>query len=153
MKRSIAIAAGLAATLALVACGDDDNDKDSSGSGSDYCTLIAEFQEKSDAVDASLSTMTPDPAQVEEAMSAVKPMIAQLQSAAPTEIKADVEMMAAATLRMIEIFEDYEYDFVALETAPELAEIETLTNDAEIAAASERLNEYEETTCGIAPES
>jgi len=153
MKRSISIAAGLAATLALVACGDDDNDKDSSGSGSDYCTLIAEFQEKSDAVDASLSTMTPDPAQVEEAMSTVKPMIAQLQSAAPTEIKADVEVMAAATLRMIEIFEDYEYDFVALETAPELAEIETLTNDAEIAAASERLNEYEETTCGIASES
>ena len=151
MKRSIAIAAGLAATLALVACGDDD--EGGSGSGNDYCTLIVSFQEKSDAVDASLSSSDPDPTDVEEAMNAVKPMIAQLQSAAPAEIKADVETMASATLRMIDIFEQYDYDFMALSTAPELSEIEDLTNNAEIEAASERLNDYEETTCGIAPES
>lgn len=150
MKRSIAIAAGLAATLALVACGDDEG---GSGSGNDYCTLIVSFQEKSDAVDASLSSGEPNPADVEAAMNAVKPLIAQLQAAAPAEIKDDVAMMASASLRMIEIFEQYDYDFIALETAPELAEITDLTGNAEIEAASERLNGYEETTCGITPES
>lgn len=150
MKRSIAIAAGLAATLAVVACGDDDG---GSGSGNDYCTLIVSFQEKSDAVDASLNSGDPNPADVEAAMNAVKPMIAQLRSAAPAEIKADVETMAVATLRMIEIFEQYDYDFVALETAPEIAEFQDLTGNAEFEAASGRLNDYEETTCGINPES
>jgi|CXWK01.1.fsa_nt_gi hypothetical protein len=151
MKRSIAIAAGLAATLALVACGDDD--EGGSGSANDYCTLIVSFQEKSEVVDDVLSSSDSSPADVEDAMNAVKPMVAQLQSAAPAEIKADVETMASATLRMIEIFEQYEYDFMALSTAPELAEIEELTSSAEVEAASERLNDYEETTCGISPES
>ncbi len=151
MKRSIAIAAGLAATLAMVACGDDD--EGGSGSSSDYCTLIVSFQEKSDVVDDVLSSSDSGPADVEEAMNAVKPMIAQLQSAAPAEIKADVETMAVATMRMIEIFEQYDYDFMALSTAPEVAELEDLTNNTDIEAASDRLNDYEETTCGIAPES
>ena len=151
MKRSIAIAAGLAATLALVACGDDD--EGGSGSSSDYCTLIVSFQEKSDVVDDVLSSSDSGPADVEAAMNAVKPMIAQLRSAAPAEIKADVETMAVATLRMIEIFAEYDYDFMALSTAPEVAELEDLTNSAEIEAASDRLNDYEETTCGLAPES
>lgn len=149
MRRSIAIAAGLAAALALVACGDDD--EAGSGSSSDYCTLIVSIYEKFDVIDATLSSSDSSPADAEAAINDVKSMIAQLRSAAPAEIKADVEAMATATLRMFEILAEYDYDEMVTDTAPESAEMLELFNSAEYEAASERLNDYEDATCDIAP--
>ncbi len=115
--------------------------------------MIVGFDEEFDAVDATLSSSDSSPADAEAAINDVKAIIAELRSAAPAEIKADVETVATASLRMFEILAEYDYDETVTATAPEGAEILELFNSAEFEAASDRLSDYEDTTCGLATES
>lgn len=151
MKRSIAlIASGLLATTVFAGCGDDA--KSGSGDSTDaYCARIAAYREKSDELD-SVFTGTPDPAKVEAAFTTMQAMINDLQTGAPAEIKADVTTMSTAIDSVVEIFAQYDWDLVALASAPEFVELQETLSGTEMTASSDRLEAFSTNTCGLAPE-
>jgi len=150
MKRSMSLLAGaVLATTVLAACGDDD----SSGSGStgDYCAKIATYVAKSEELD-SVFTGTPDPAKIEDAFTTMQAMVSDLKSDAPAEIKADVTTMSSAIDSVVEIFSQYDWDLIALASAPEFATLQQELQGADMTASSDRLQAFSQDTCGIESE-
>lgn len=150
MKRSIALIAGgvLAASL-IVGCGDDE--KSGGSSTATYCAKIAAYKAKSDELDSVFSG-TPDAAKVEEAFTTMQSMVHDLQSDAPAEIKQDVTTMSSAIDSVVTIFSQYNWDFVALASAPEFATLQDDLAGADMTAASDRLEAFSTGTCGIESE-
>ena len=150
MNRSTTLIVGaLLATAAFTGCGDDA--KSSGGSSSDYCAKIAAYKAKSDELDA-VFTATPDSAKVEDAFTTMQSMVNDLKSEAPAAIKADVTTMSTAIDNVVAIFSKYDWDFTALATAPEFADLQEQLEGTDMQAASDRLTEYSSTVCGIASE-
>ena len=150
MKRSIAlIAGGLLATTLVAGCGD--GAKSTSGSTAAYCAKIVAYREKSDELDA-VFTGTPDPAKIEEAFTTMQSMVNDLRSDAPAEIKKEVRTMSTAIDSVVEIFAQYDWDLIALASAPEFAKLQETLAGADMAAASDRLKAYSTDTCGLPPE-
>ncbi|HAN35296.1 MAG: hypothetical protein KAY11_11225 [Ilumatobacteraceae bacterium] len=150
MKRSSTLIVGaLLATVAFTGCGDDD--KSSGGSSGDYCARIAAYKAKSDELDVVFSD-TPDPAKVEDAFVTMQTMISDMKNGAPAEIKADVITMSAAIDNVVAIFSKYDWDFTALAAAPDFAELQDQLAGADMQAASDRLEAYSTSVCGIASE-
>ena len=92
---------------------------------------------------------TPDPAKVEDAFVTMQTMISDMKNGAPAEIKADVITMSAAIDNVVAIFSKYDWDFIALASAPEFAELQEQLSGPEMQAASDRLQTYSEAKCGI----
>jgi len=151
MKRSISLIAGaVLATTLFVGCGDDAK-SGSGGSTAEYCAKIAAYRAKSDELDA-VFTGTPDAAKVEDAFTTMQSMVNDLKSDAPAEIKQDVTTMSAAIDSVVKIFSQYNWDFVALASAPEFATLQEELAGADMTAASDRLEAFSSDTCGIASE-
>ena len=150
MKRSISLIAGaVLATTLIVSCGDDD--KSGASSTGDYCAKIATYVAKSDELD-SVFTGTPDPAKIEDAFTTMQAMVTDLKSDAPAEIKADVTTMSTAIDSVVKIFSQYDWDLVALASAPEFATLQQDLQGADMTAASDRLQAFSQDTCGIESE-
>ena len=145
----LGIVGALLATVAFTGCGDDD--KSSGGSSGDYCARIAAYKAKSDELDVVFSD-TPDPAKVEDAFVTMQTMISDMKNGAPAEIKADVITMSAAIDNVVAIFSKYDWDFTALAAAPDFAELQDQLAGADMQAASDRLEAYSTSVCGIASE-
>ncbi|MDP2289684.1 MAG: hypothetical protein Q8M22_00755 [Actinomycetota bacterium] len=151
MKRSTTLLLGAAlATTVLVACGDD---SDSGSSDGDYCARIAAYRAEADGLDAVFESDSPDAAAMEDAFTTMQTMVNDLKDGAPSEIADDVSTMAGAIDSVVAIFDQYDWDFMQLAAAPEFAQLQEDLAGPEMQAASDRLTEYSETTCGIPSES
>lgn len=147
MKRSTTlIACALLATTALSACGDDAKSGSTSTAG--YCAKILEYKTKSDELNSVFSG-TPDSKKIEEAFTTMQSMVNGLKTGAPAEIKSDVQTMSTAIDSVVEIFSKYNWDFVALASAPEFAELQSTLAGTDMSAASARLEAFSADTCGI----
>jgi|GEM_PF-3344731 len=136
----------------LVSCGDNSTGGGAAMSTEEYCDLIRTYQDEGDAFDTLFSAADADPAQMKAGFEKMGGMIDDLSSKAPADIKADVEIVAKATNALIDLLDKYDYDFMAMvsdEAAS--AELETLMGGDDVGAASERLDAWGETTCGIEP--
>jgi len=143
---TIAVAA-VAATALLAACGDD---KKSSDGGSDaYCARVETYEQTSDELDSVFDSSDATADDIRGAFETMAGLADDLEDGAPAEISADLATINGAVDRMLEIFEQYDWDFAALETAPEAAELGTLMESAEVTAATDRLDAWALDTCGI----
>ncbi len=150
MKRfTILITGAVIATTVFAGCGDDAKSGSTSGA---YCARIQEYKDKSDELDA-VFTDAPDAKNVEAAFTKVQSMVHDLKTGAPAEIKADVDTMSDAIDNVVAIFSKYDWDFAALAAAPEFAELQDEFAGADMEGATERLEAYSETICGIASDS
>ncbi len=140
------ITGAVLATTVFAGCGDDTKSGSSSGA---YCAKIKDYKDKSDELDA-VFTDAPDATKVKEAFTTMQSMVHDLKTGAPAEIKADVAAMSAAIDNVVAIFSKYDWDFAALAAAPEFAELQDQIAGADMQAASDRLESYSATTCGIA---
>jgi len=150
-KRSTTLLLGaFAATALLGACGDD---KKSGGGSSDaaYCAQIKEYRDTSDSLDAVFDD--PDSEGVKNAFTTMQGMIHDLDKNPPAKIAKDVHTMTSAVDRIVAIFEQYEWDFVALSTAPEFAELQEQLGGEEFTTAGDNLEAYSVDVCGLPSES
>ncbi len=146
MNRSITLLAGaVLATTLFVGCGDDAK---SGSSNAAYCAKIAAYKAKSDELD-SVFTGTPDSAKVESAFTTMQSMVHDLKSDAPAEIKKDVTTMSGAIDNVVKIFSQYNWDFMALASAPEFAALQQDLQGADMSDASGRLEAFSRDTCGM----
>lgn len=151
------VIAAVTATAMLAACGDDDK-KSSDGGSSDtaaagdddaYCARVETYEQTSDALDSVFDNPAATGDDVRAAFETMADLASGLEDGAPAEISADLATLNGAVDRMLEIFEQYDWDFAALETAPEGAELGTLMESAEVTAATDRLDAWALDTCGI----
>ena len=140
------ITGAVLATTVFAGCGDDAKSSSTSGA---YCAKIKDYKDKSDELD-SVFNDTPDATKVKEAFTTMQSMVHDLKTGAPAEIKADVAAMSTAIDNVVAIFSKYDWDFAALAAAPEFAELQDQIAGADMQAASDRLESYSATTCGIA---
>ena len=147
MKRiTILIVGAVAAATILGACGGD-SDGGGAVSETDFCGMIEDYKDKADSFDAAFTQ--DDPKAVEEAFTTMQGVLHDLESAAPSDVKADLDTMVTAVDRMIAIFDKYEWDFTQLAMAPEFGELSADLNSEEMASASDNLDAYSMDTCGI----
>lgn len=146
MKRftTLALGAALAATM-FASCGDDSK---SGSSEASYCSRIKAYKAKSDELDA-VFTGTPDSAKVKEAFTTMQAMLHDLNNGVPAEIKADVATQTEGVDSVVAIFSKYDWDFTALASAPEFADLQDDLAGTDMQASSDRLRAYSEATCGI----
>jgi len=128
---------------------DSEDDEDFSGSGSgEFCALAREYDEADPFEDPDFDFT--DSGQVRDVFNELDDAIGQLARSAPGEIEDDAEIVADGTSKLIELFEKYDYDFVAIGSdAAAQAEFDELVADPQYEAASERLSTYLEEVCGI----
>jgi hypothetical protein len=107
------------------------------GEGSDeFCGLMQKFDEENTG-----GNMESD-ADYNEFVDA----IGQLQDAAPQEIDADVETFATSLKAYADVYKSHAYDADKAEADPKS---EQILGDDDFANASDRLNAYLETVCGM----
>jgi len=116
---------------------------------SEYCQLVRKYDEESGLFDDLFATDTPDPAEVEAAFGGMKDIIDQLVASAPAEVKADAQVMGASTQKMVDLLAEYDYDLMALLASEDANALNELFNSAEVATASEHLDQYDQQVCGI----
>lgn len=151
MRRPLALAAItlMATSTVLAACGSTDG---ATVSTADYCELIRSYQDDGDAFDSLFSSPDADPATLKAGFEKMGSMIDDLSAKAPADIKTDVDLVAKATNALIDLLEKYDYDFMAMVADEEAsAELESLMGGADVGAASERLDAWGQTNCGIEP--
>lgn len=148
MRRFTTIALGtVLAAATFTACGDDSSSSSDSG---DYCARIQAYKDKSDSLDVIFAgDEAPDSGKAKDAFTTMQTMIHDLEKGAPSEIAADVKTMGSAIDAVVTIFDKYDWDFVALSTSTDMADLQTQLSGDEMSGASERLEAYSKTTCGI----
>jgi hypothetical protein len=124
--------------LAVAACGGDDDG--GSASGGDWCDLAREVESTFDEGDAVDFT---DPAAVEEQFRNSVEVLDNAVGSAPDEIREDVQTTVDAFEELVGLLEDVDFDFLAIDTE-RFEEIGTRAEEA-----SARIEEYNETECGI----
>ncbi len=153
MKKSFTtIAIGSIAAVALLgACGDDKKSDGGAAAGGDdvtaFCAQVQSYKTASDALDVSMEDPTPE--SMKAAFDTMGSMLADLEKNAPSDIKADLGTMNDAIARTIAVFEQYDYDFMALATSPEFAEISAEMDGEDMTAVQDRLDAWTLDNCGI----
>ena len=151
--RTMVAAVGLAllAPMGLIACGSDGGSSSSGGSSgssggsSDLCDSAQELQ------DANVAT---DPTSLkQEDFEKFEDIVAELQDKAPAEIKADLDTFAEGFAKVKAIFAKYDYDAQKLTAAAATdtalqQQLQSLSGE-EFTAASNRIDQYFQDTCGI----
>lgn len=146
-RRAVAAAALLFAPAALVACGSEKG-----GANGEYCTLIRAYESDSSDFGDIFSDPDATPETLKEGIDELVAAIGKLRDAAPDELKADVDTVTGTITAVADVLEKYDYDFMALATAPEAAELQARFDSAEVVEAGERLDAYTSDTCGVTGE-
>lgn len=145
--RHTAVAALLLAPLGLTACGDEKG-----GADGQYCDLIREYEQDSSDFGAVFSDPDATPETLKQGVDELVSAIERLRDAAPDEISADVDTVTETIASIADVLEKYDYDFMALATAPEAAELQARFDSDEVTSAGERLDAYTTATCGVTGE-
>lgn len=122
----------------------------------DFCELFGVMQEVEDPFDAmddpTLATED-QAAAVEQAFTFVEALFTRATQLAPGEIKADVALFAEYMGEWNSLLAEYDYDFVGVAMAamdnPELEERFAGLESDDFEAASERVEAYVQSECGI----
>lgn len=146
MQRTTTLLIGALATVTMLgACGDD------SGGGAvsekAFCGMIQDYKDKANSFDSAFTSN--DPKEIETAFTTMQGVLHDLDDAAPSDVKKDLDVMLSTVDRMISIFDKYDWDFTKLATAPEFEELSADLDSQEMSDASDRLDAYSKDTCGI----
>ena len=152
MKKSFTtIALGSIAAVALLGACSDDKKSDGGTSGGDdvtaFCAQVQSYKTASDALDVTMEDPTPE--SMKAAFDTMGSMLAELEKNAPSAIEGDLTTMNDAIARTIAVFEQYDYDFMALATSPEFAAISEEMDGDEMTAVQDRLDAWTLDNCGI----
>jgi hypothetical protein len=143
MKRPAALL--LPAVLVLAACGGDDTgDASDAGGGVEaWCGVAQELADLSDTLD----DVDPfDAGAIEAAYSELRSAADSARSAAPDEIRADVELLADSVVRVDEALAAADYSFLDVD----LALLEDFGDDVD--DASDRVDDFNVRECGFDPD-
>lgn len=146
-RRALAAAALLLAPAVLAACGDEKG-----GVDGEYCTLIRAYESDSSSFGDIFADPDATPESLKAGIDDLVAAIEKLRDAAPEELKADVDTVTGTITAVADVLEKYDYDFMALATAPEATELQALFDSEEVVSAGERLDTYTTETCGVAGE-
>ena len=151
------LAAALALTVLASACGADadadadadtesaDDDDGVASSGRAFCDIAREQDARSDSFDPFSS----DPVEVEAFFDNQLALLTDAIATVPNgEIKADLETIQTVQIEMASMLKAVDWDIFAVD----FAVVEELNNQPEMNAASDRLDIYSETECGIRPD-
>lgn len=146
-RRVIATAAVLLAPTVLAACGSEKG-----GADGEYCTLIRAYESDSNNFGDIFNDPAATPESLKTGIDELLTAIEELRDAAPEELKADVDAVKGTITAVADVLEKYDYDFMALATAPEAVELQARFESEEVVAAGERLDTYTTETCGVTGE-
>lgn len=137
--RRVAVAITASLAFALSSCG-------SSSDSADFCKTIESF---SDFGDGDIFTGTDDADALRSQVDEAKKMLNELESAAPSEIKADATLMKQSWNDFAGALEDADYDFVALLSDENAMAAMEKMGSADVQSATERLGDYAQEHCDI----
>lgn len=133
------------APLLLIACGGgDDGDSASGGDAADFCTFAKAADSSGDSASDALDAG--DPAGIEAALTAALADAEQAAELAPAEIADTVDKLLDGQTRIVAVLERNDWDLTA---ALSDDEFQSLATDESIENASNELDAYLETECGI----
>lgn len=142
--------AALAATPLLAACGDDEGSK--GGATGDFCTMARAFNAANDE-STDIFFGEPSKDEVKKVFEDLEKQIGAMVNAAPSEIKADAQVVQAGLKGMVDAMKSIDYDMTKLFTDPTLAEKLEVLDTPEFEKASNNVDNYLQNTCGIDTES
>ena len=151
MRRFITLGLGLSLVAAtLTACGSDSG----GSSAASYCSRIQGLEDTSNSLDTVFAgDEAPSADGLKKAFTTMQKMTSDMKKGAPSEIKADVATMATGIDAIVALFEKYEWDVTAAFTSADAEAFDSMLNNAETQAASDRLDAYALKECGIKTES
>ena len=138
------------AMLLVGGCSGDDDSAASDASGDGWCALAQEIEDASTALDNSFDVGTDGAVALEAAYSEFALLLESAIDTAPDEITADVDTMARGVARFNELLEEADYDLAVLD-ATAFDEFESMS--IELDAATEQIEAYNLSECGISPSS
>lgn len=153
MRRLAIIGSSLVlAGTVLAACGGDD--KAGGSSTEAYCERVKAYKAETEAFDKVFeSDDVPTADVMKQAFTTAQKGAKDLLKGVPSEIKADATLVSKGMDEMVALFEKHDWDIMALAASDDLEAFNTLIEDTDIEAASDRLDEFSEKTCGIPAES
>jgi hypothetical protein len=145
------LVAALALTVLASACGGGDDaaepadDAEVAASGRAFCDIFREQDARSDSFDP----FSTEPAEVEAFFDNQLALLTEAIASVPSaEIKADLELIQVGQIEMASMLEAVAWDVFAVD----FAAVEEINEQPEMNAASDRLDIYGETECGIRPD-
>lgn len=136
--------ATILALAALSACGGSKG-----GADGEFCTLIRAYETDNADFGGIFSNPDATDAEIKAGLDELVAAVGRLRDAAPDDVRADVETVTGTIEKMAEVLAQYDYDFDALATAPEAAELQTLLASDDVALAGSRLDAYTTDVCGV----
>jgi hypothetical protein len=112
--------------------------------GSPFCTLLRDTDPST-----ILAGDGSDPAAVEQAFTGLVRVFADARALAPSEIAADVGLVADGIEALDAALAAVGYDFTALAAAPQAAEVTEAVNDPVFTDAGARISAYRTQVCGL----
>jgi hypothetical protein len=131
----------VAGALVLAACGDDDD----AGSGA-FCDAAMSYQ----AANVAPNPSTASAEELETTFTDLQNSLEQLQSTAPSEIEADVAVVASTFEDLISAFAAQDYDYASLTTDPEGQRAMEALSSQEMGTAMGNIAEYIAAECTTA---
>ena len=134
----------LTATLAVVpllfgACGGSSSNSAGGATAESWCG----FAEESDVVDEIFASLGVNASDLEAGIMQVESFVQRLPDEAPDEIKEAAQKLADGTQMLVDALKAADYNILDAD----LSFLEDLTLDAELDAASDKLDAYTETNC------
>ena len=122
------------------------SDGSTAGSSSDGSTADSwcDFADEADVVDEILSSLGSDSSDVEAGITQMELFVQRLPDEAPDEIKEPARKLAEGTQIMVDAIKAADYNIFDAD----LGFMQDLTLEADLDAASEKLDAYTETNCG-----
>lgn len=136
----------IVSTLVLAACGGGNDDGGSAANSEGWCDLAQRIEDSDGFFDGLVGD---DPAALEAALGDLQGLLDEAAQGAPDAILADVNTTADGVDAFAKLLDDADYDVANLDDAA-LAELDEMS--AEMDAAGERVEAYNETECGISPD-
>ena len=125
--------------------GDGDDDVEMAGIGRAFCDIFREQDARSDSFDP----FSTEPAEVEAFFDNQLALLTEAIASVPSaEIKADLEVIQVGQIEIASMLRAVDWDVFALD----FAAVEELNDEPVMNAASDRLDMYGATECGISPD-
>ncbi len=147
MSRQHKLMAALAVVpLLFAACGGSSSDGATADSSSDGATADSwcDFADESDVVDEIFSSLGADASDLEAGITQVASFVKRLPDEAPDEIKEAAQKLAEGTQMFVDAIMAADYNILDAD----LGFMQDLTLEADLDAASDKLDAYTETNCG-----
>jgi hypothetical protein len=133
--------------MGLMACGGGDEVAATAKKGDAFCKLAEKADEAGDDLSDLFESGIPDPGDLEEAVDDIVKASAAAEEKAPKDIADTVKEVNENLAAIAEMFEDNDYDLVAVASDPDFENLQSEGEDA-----GNDLDEYLDEKCGIEPD-